>query len=563
MACQFGGGDPTPAPTSEEIEIVQEEATPQEEAPAEQSEPEKSGAVSNLRDAEQAVVRIVVQGAYEYAGYGSFESSGSGSGFIIDPSGIAVTNNHVVTGAALINVYFSGDPKPKRAKVLGYSECSDLAVIDIDGEGYPYFEWFTDPVELGLEVYSLGYPLGDPEFTQHKGNISKANADFPTNWAAVSSVVEHDAIINQGNSGGPLVTADGKVVGINYIVSTTYDQYFAITHNEAQPILDKLLESENVLAIGVNGEAFVTEDGTLSGIWIYSVASGSQADAAGIKPGDILLEMEGIALGKDGTMAEYCGILRGHDAADTLGVKVYRYKTDEILEGQLNGRELESTGVVGTGTTDDTTSPDETTTASGDYFKDEFDGDLSSLQQWVAAGDSTKDFAEGMDGRMKFELPSTETYAYVRNDAYTYSDVYVETQFEPISGGANGVAVLCRISEDGWYELRVHTRGQYSGSYEVYRYDYSMLSQKKNPYINLIVSDRIFSQDIITGYETNTIGMDCRGTELRVYINGVEQVKHSKLITDKTWQEGVVGIGVMSFSNGPIRVEFDYLGTAE
>jgi len=69
---------------------------------------------------------------------------GSGSGFIIDPGGIAVTNNHVVTGAARIKVYFSGSEKAYNARILGVSECSDLAVIDIEGDGYPYLDWYTE-----------------------------------------------------------------------------------------------------------------------------------------------------------------------------------------------------------------------------------------------------------------------------------------------------------------------------------------------------------------------------------------------------------------------------------
>ncbi|MEI2690512.1 MAG: serine protease [Anaerolineae bacterium] len=69
---------------------------------------------------------------------------------------------------------------------------------------------------MGLDVYAAGFPLGDPEFTLTRGIVSKARADGETDWASVDSVLEHDASINPGNSGGPLITGDGKVIGVNY-----------------------------------------------------------------------------------------------------------------------------------------------------------------------------------------------------------------------------------------------------------------------------------------------------------------------------------------------------------
>ncbi|MEA2057535.1 MAG: trypsin-like peptidase domain-containing protein, partial [Actinomycetota bacterium] len=101
-----------------------------------------SGAVSDLEGVRAAVVRIVGEGSFVDPEVGEvYNQSGTGSGFIIDPSGLAVTNNHVVTGAAFLRVYVEGEEEPRNAKVLGVSECSDLAVIDIDGDGFPYLDW--------------------------------------------------------------------------------------------------------------------------------------------------------------------------------------------------------------------------------------------------------------------------------------------------------------------------------------------------------------------------------------------------------------------------------------
>ena len=324
----------TPAPTNTAVPA----ATPE---PTATPEP-VSLAVNSLDDLQTAVIQIEAQGTFIDPEQGvQYDSAGRGSGFIIDEEGHAVTNNHVVTGAALLKVWIGGESKPRNAKILGVSECSDMAVIDIDGDGFPYLEWYASAVRPGLDVYAAGYPLGDPEFTLTRGIVSKARADGETDWASVDSVIEHDATINPGNSGGPLVTADGKVVGINYAGADDVNQYFAIARGEALPVIARLLQNQDVDSIGINGTALLNDDDT-SGIWVASVQSGSPADKAGIKAGDLIVALEGLTLATDGTMADYCDVLRTHEPGDTLSVEVVRNSTEEYLEGQLNGRPLEA-----------------------------------------------------------------------------------------------------------------------------------------------------------------------------------------------------------------------------
>ncbi len=541
LACGLPGG----SSTSDEDDA----ATPQTATAVDEPSPSTAGEmVTQLSQAEKAVVRIVTTGAYEYP-EGKVETGFTGSGFIIDPSGLAVTNNHVVTGAALIEVYFYGDSKPYRARLLASSECSDLALIDIEGEGFTYFDWFTDDIELGLQVYALGYPRGDPEFTRHQGFISKKQATAYTNWTDVSSVVEHDAIINPGSSGGPLVTAEGKVVGINYASNATDNRYLAITYKEALPVLEDLKAGKDVLAVGINGEAWLFEDGS-SGIWIYSVTSGSPADKAGMRAGDFLMEMEGITLAKEGTLSEYCGILRGKPEGAVLGVKVVRIRTGEVLEGQINGRQLEVIDNFSAQPSGQSGS----TSAEG-YFDESFDGDLSNWSQFVAAGDASKEFVEVYNDALRFDMPSPETYAYVENPANFYRDVYVEAEFSTLQGGRNGMAVICRASADGWYEVRMSTVGNYAGAYEVYRYDPALRERKLNPYFRLLPTERSYTRDIKTGFNKNTLGLLCSGNSLVIYINGVEQTAHKKEIIDDVLSEGTVGVGVMSFSGGKVLVD--------
>jgi len=127
----------------------------------------------------------------------------------------------------------------------------------------------------------------------------------------------HDATINPGNSGGPLVDKDGKVVGINYAGNQS-GQYFAIGADLAKAKVTQL-KSGNIDSLGLNGDAFILEDGSLSGIWLYSVKSGSPADKAGLKGGDIITTIESFVLATDGTMKDYCDILQSHVATDASG----------------------------------------------------------------------------------------------------------------------------------------------------------------------------------------------------------------------------------------------------
>ncbi|MEM7802163.1 MAG: S1C family serine protease [Chloroflexota bacterium] len=347
----FGDGDRANseelAPTS--TPITSEESQPSETetgsaAEANTDEPiaaSAEGEVMILDDVVTGVIQIEAQGSFVDPQIGNVNNSaGRGSGFIINSEGIAVTNNHVVTGAALLKVWVGGEPEPRNARILGVSECSDLAVIDIEGDGYNFLPWFEGDIDVGLDVYAAGFPLGDPEFTLTRGIVAKADANGDTTWASNEAVIQHDATINPGNSGGALVTDDGSVVAVNYAGVAETNQYFAISREEALPVIDILASGDDFLSLGINGRAVNNGEG-LSGIWVASVKSGSPADNAGIQGGDIITRLQNLVLSTDGTMADYCDILRTHDADDVLSVEVLRFATEEVLEGQINGRELE------------------------------------------------------------------------------------------------------------------------------------------------------------------------------------------------------------------------------
>jgi serine protease Do len=308
--------------------------------------PVDDGRVTSLEEARRAVVQIEAQGSFVDPQFGlQLNQAGRGSGFVIDSSGLAVTNNHVVTGAALLRVYVDGESRPRSARVLGVSECYDLAVIQIDGDPLPALSWYEDAVTEGLSVHAAGFPLGEPDYTLTSGLILSADADGVTDWAALDFVLAHSAPIQPGNSGGPLLADDGRLIGVNYALASGREEYFAIGRQQVLPIIEQLRQGQDIFAIGINGVA-VNDGGDIAGIWVSSVKAGSPADQAGVLPGDIITAMQGLLLAQDGTMGDYCGVLRSHGQADVLSLEVLRLDTDEILAGQINGRPLETKSLL-------------------------------------------------------------------------------------------------------------------------------------------------------------------------------------------------------------------------
>lgn len=346
------------------------------------SMPASAGAgISSHLDAQQAVIQIVADGDYVPIGEGAaVQTSGAGSGFIIDPSGIAVTNAHVVEGAGSIEVFIGGDDQPVNAKILGVSECNDLAVIDLEDEGYPFLSWFAGDPQVGTNVWAAGFPLGDPQFTLVDGSLAKNNADGDTGWASLDYSLQTTAQIQPGNSGGPLITEDGQVIGVNYMTSdvTNTTQFFAIPAEIAREVVEVLQTGSDQESIGINGEAFYDEAAALAGVWVSGVRSGSPASNAGIEPGDVILQMEGRDVVKSqdvgnfgASKAGYCDVLRTKGADSPIKVQVFRPTTGEVLEGEVNNPAKPlvpiSSVSTGTNTTEDTSTDTGTGTESSGF----------------------------------------------------------------------------------------------------------------------------------------------------------------------------------------------------
>ena len=321
----------------------------------------------------------------QFAGQGTFiepdtvdpaEYQWSGSGFFISPDGFAVTNNHVVTGAGTLSVSIGGGTKTYPVKVISTSECLDIAVVKVTVPGsVPYFDWATDNISTGSDAYALGYPLGDPTFSMTKGAVVKADYAFDTFDNVVLHGIQSDAAIRGGNSGGPLINSQGKVVGVNFYGNDNLaTANYAIGRDDVLPVLKDLKAGKSVLSLGLNLSALTTDDQYgLEGIWVQSVAAGSAADKAGIEPGDVIEKLGGVSLAgpsslskfensNEGTMKKYCDVLQTKGVDSAIQVQVYRPSTDELLEGEVNGKKPiavtetgvsgGSTGQVGAGYTD-------------------------------------------------------------------------------------------------------------------------------------------------------------------------------------------------------------------
>lgn len=378
-----------------------------------------SGAVDNLEDVRGAIVRIVAEGSFADPEFGQqYNAAGSGSGFFVTSDGIAVTNNHVVTGAAFLQVYVEGEDEPRNARVLGVSECSDLAVIDVAGDGYPFLEWYDGDLTVGTQVYAAGFPLGDEEYTLLDGIISKENADGESDWASVDSVIEHSADTLPGNSGGPIVTEDGKVVAVNY-AGDGAGQAFGIGRDEALEVIPDLIDGEDVTSIGINGQAL--SDGDFIGIWVASVASGSPADLGGIKSGDLVTLIEGLIPATDGTMSDYCDVLRSRAPGDPLGIEVYRPSEEAFLEGTLN-----TDKVLAPSFSFETALQDEVAAVTGD-------------EPSPAAGYDAYEYVSDVNGAMSVEIPEAW---FDRNleDPWSYGDELI------------GVAISAATDRQAWLD---------------------------------------------------------------------------------------------------------------
>lgn len=239
---------------------------------------------------------------------------GSGSGVVISPDGYIVTNNHVVNGADVVTVTFD-NKFTTDAKIVGRDASSDIAVIKIDEKNLPYMEFGnSDDVKLGQWVLAVGYPL-TLDATVTAGIVSAKGRSIGINQrqsaTAIESFIQTDAAVNPGNSGGALVNTSGQVIGINSAIASPTGSYagysYAIPANIVKKVSEDLIKYGTVqrgyLGINYIDRKMLSQDelktlgiSRTDGVYVEKVITGSGADQAGIKHGDLIIKVNGVAV---------------------------------------------------------------------------------------------------------------------------------------------------------------------------------------------------------------------------------------------------------------------------
>lgn len=276
-------------------------------------------------------------------------SEGSGSGFLFTPDGLILTNSHVIAGAHRIGVTLPGS-EAEVARVVGDDPHTDIAVLSIGGHGLPFAQLGSS---RSLEVGSIAVAIGNPfgfAWTVTAGVVSALGRSLRTeSGRLVDDVVQTDAALNPGNSGGPLVGSDGRVIGVNTaIFLRSQGICFAIAIDTAQWVALRLLREGRVrrgfLGIGAQTAPIPTRLArslglaSATGAFVTAVEPGAPAALAGIRDGDIIVELGGRAVTgvddlhrvltdeADGRRVEVC-VLRG--------VSLQRYGVRPVSDAAL------------------------------------------------------------------------------------------------------------------------------------------------------------------------------------------------------------------------------------
>ena len=273
---------------------------------------------------------------------------GTGTGVVITADGEILTNAHVVDGASKVSVLFSDSIDPISAVVLAKDVGNDLALLKIDATGLTPAV-FADPESIGVgdEVVAVGFALdldGGPTVT--RGIISALNRTIENGDGALDGLIQTDAAISSGNSGGPLVNSRGQVVGINTAVFTSTagtaanNVGFSISVGEALPVIDELRAISNgaeriegYLGVGLQGR----DDGGRGAV-ITEVAPDSPAFDAGLEAGDIVVSAGGTPV--DG-QAAFVAAIRDQSPGDTIEIQVLRSGDRLTLSATLIERPAE------------------------------------------------------------------------------------------------------------------------------------------------------------------------------------------------------------------------------
>jgi len=290
---------------------------------------ESSAAVDVAKSVSPSVVSIVSQSAgFSFFGASQTEQ-GAGTGIIVGSNGLIITNNHVIAGATELDVFTNDGKEYKNAKVVASDTVNDLAFVQISASGLPTAKLGdSSSVKVGTEVIAIGNALGQYQNTVTQGIISgigrpvQASDQGGGSVESLQNLLQTDAAINPGNSGGPLVDVRGNVIGINAAVASDAQGIgFAIPINEAKQELQSVQSSGTISRpyLGVRyipvTQAFAADNNlpVNNGAYVSgsqgspAVVSGSPADKAGLKEGDILTKVGNQTIDQNHTLSSLIG----------------------------------------------------------------------------------------------------------------------------------------------------------------------------------------------------------------------------------------------------------------
>jgi S1-C subfamily serine protease len=236
------------------------------------------------------------------------QQGGSGSGFIFTPDGLILTNSHVVHGADSIRVTLA-DGRSFDAHLVGDDPETDLAVINIEAQGLPIAEFGnSQTIQVGQLVIAIGNPYGF-QYTVTAGVVSNLARSFRSNAGRlIDNVIQTDAALNPGNSGGPLVDSQGRVIGVNTaIIPAAQGICFAIPSATAQFVAARLIRDGRITRsyIGIGGQNVPLHRRLVrfhkleveTGVLIVSVEPNSPAAKSGLVDGDLIIALDGKSVG--------------------------------------------------------------------------------------------------------------------------------------------------------------------------------------------------------------------------------------------------------------------------
>ncbi len=345
--------EPTQAPTTPEptaTPIVEQLRKPTLPPPPPADSTSLSAALMpSVADVAEAVTPWVVSITVEALTEGvflNFSSDGAGSGFIVRPDGYVVTNAHLIEGATDIKVHLDNG-ETYEAAVVGQDALSDLAILKIDANELPSAVFASsDHLRVGDWVLSVGNALalkGGPTVTL--GIVSGLGRTIRTQSGSYYDLIQTDAAINQGNSGGPLVDMDGHVVGINQaVLRDATGVGFALGASTAARHIESLIESGRVVRplIGLTGQditiaiANQLDLPVTEGVIVTTMSRNGPAYEQGIRVGDIITSIGGVPT-KD--MADFLLQLWSHDVGDQVEVEYIHEDLKHVAVVELAERE--------------------------------------------------------------------------------------------------------------------------------------------------------------------------------------------------------------------------------